>query len=249
MRVLPILISLLLSGCQTTYAPPAAFVKSTVHAGGYDIAAWTKLEDDFTPVRIYVEGDGHAYSATGRPSADPTPRSAFWREIAFNDPNPNVAYLARPCQYGLSAACSPSDWTDGRFSEALVKAMTDAVDKIASGRDVILIGYSGGALMSGLIMGQSSSSVVQWITVAGLLDHEAWTRQAGLAPLSKSLNLKAFPKVRQIHYFGTDDRVIDRSLFAGVPFAVPVEGAGHDKGFESIVKDIYALTAPKAGEP
>lgn len=247
MRKYLVLITLVLSGCQTAYVQPASFVKAPIHAGGYDITAWAKLRDDQSPVRIYLEGDGHSYSATGRPSADPTPKGTFWREIAFNDPNPNVAYLARPCQFGLSPACTVSDWTDGRFSASLVTAMTEAVERIASGRDVVLIGYSGGALLSGLIIERTSSRVVQWITVAGLLDHEAWTRQAGLAPLSKSMNLKPLPKVRQIHYFGTDDRVIDQTLFQNVPCAVPVDGAGHAEGWESTAADIYKLSISDGG--
>ena len=55
-------------------------------------------------------------------------------------------------------------------------------------RRIILIGYSGGALLCGLIINhyQEELNIVRWITIAGLLNHTRWTRHFGYNPLKKS---------------------------------------------------------------
>lgn len=54
------------------------------------------------------------------------------------------------------------------------------------------------------------------VTVAGVLDHELWTRNHYLSPLTGSLNADdAWPSltdIAQIHYVGSADEIIDESL-------------------------------------
>ena len=58
------------------------------------------LSSDSKILRVYIEGDGHAWESRTRPSADPTPRNAVTLRLAMADPGPGpVLYLARPCQY------------------------------------------------------------------------------------------------------------------------------------------------------
>lgn len=51
-------------------------------------------------LRVYIEGDGHAWQSRTRPSADPTPHNPVGLRLALADPSPApLLYLARPCQY------------------------------------------------------------------------------------------------------------------------------------------------------
>lgn len=179
----------------------------------YSIAFWVRNTDSSAPVHIYIEGDGHAFDARGRPTSDPTPRGTLVRDMAAADMTPNVAYLARPCQFIMSPACSVHDWTDGRFSERIIDEMSNAVTFIARGRPVVLIGYSGGAMASALIISRNPDlNVREWITIAGVLNHDDWTEYFGDAPLSESLSLHELPHVPQRHYVAPDDAVVPNSL-------------------------------------
>lgn len=238
MRFLFLLLPLFLAGCQTLSVPPA-FYRTDYSALGYTLASWQKDTGSGNLVRIYLEGDGHAFHHDGRVTSDPTPRGTFLRQIAFADPNPNVVYLARPCQFVMSARCTKKDWSTARFSEPIVSAVEETVTRIAAGREVVLIGYSGGALLSGLVIERGRVKVRRWVTLAGLLNHEKWTRTQRLTPLTESINLTKLPAVEQVHYYGAEDPVLPASLFVGVPGAKEVPGAGHDRGFESVLSDVY----------
>lgn len=179
----------------------------------YNIAYWAHDTDAAAPVRIYIEGDGHAFDASGRPTGNPTPRGTLVRDLAMRDTSPNVVYMARPCQFVMSPACTVHDWTDGRFSEKNIQVMSDAVRRVARGRPVILIGYSGGAMISGLIIEQNPNlNVREWITIAGVLNHSDWTEYFGDAPLAGSLNLNGLPRVSARHFVASNDSVVPRAL-------------------------------------
>ena len=164
------------------------------------------------PVYIYVEGDGYAFNSMGRATKDPTPNGTFMRELAFGDNRSNVVYLARPCQYIMSKVCSQVDWTTGRYSPRNVKATIEAIKQLSNGRPVVLIGFSGGALMSGLVIQNSNIKVDRWITISGLLNHTKWTKQLNLVPLTKSLDLKTLPQIKQIHIVGDKDNIVPKNI-------------------------------------
>lgn len=201
--------------------------------GDYNIAFWSRDTDETSPVHIYIEGDGHAFDQYGHPTSDPTPRGRLVRNMALQDASPNVAYLARPCQFIMSQSCKTSDWTSGRFSEKIVSEMSDAVRFIAHGRPVVLIGYSGGAMMSGLIIANNPDlDVREWITVAGILNHKDWTEELGDSPLSDSMNLDMLPHIPARHYVAERDSVVSKVLsvkWLGAENIITVHGATHDK--------------------
>ncbi|MBQ0013394.1 MAG: hypothetical protein KBS86_02405 [Proteobacteria bacterium] len=203
-----------------------------ISAGDYTIVSWGRLTNSTEPVYIYIEGDGHAFNASGRPTSDPTPRGTTMREIALRDHGSNVVYLARPCQFVLSDKCSVTDWTSGRFSSQIIESMSIAVKDIAQNRPIVLIGYSGGALVSGLIIHKHPElNVRKWVTIAGVLNHADWTEYFGDRPLSHSLNLGALPRVPQVHYVGENDKIVPLELSTkwidgALLYIVP--GASHD---------------------
>ncbi len=166
---------------------------------------------------IYIEGDGLAWLTKNTLSNDPTPIVPIGLELAVIHDNGNVAYLARPCQYtgGLNArSCSTSLWSEGRFSESVVAAMSEAVDLLKQqykATELRLIGFSGGGAVATLLAARRDD-VTSLVTVAGNLDHVAWTAHHRISPLSDSLNpvdyVQSLNTVNQVHFVGSDDQVV-----------------------------------------
>ncbi|MBO7508798.1 MAG: hypothetical protein J6T57_00790 [Alphaproteobacteria bacterium] len=208
-----IFIGLLLGACATTWNPAPGFKYVPISAGEYEIATYQKITNKTDTIHIYIEGDGHAFDAHGAPTADPTPHGTMVRDLAMRDGATNVAYVARPCQFIMSPKCSESDWTDGRFSKKIINTMSKAIKKVAGNRPIILIGYSGGAMISGLVIEQNPAMPVkEWITIAGVLNHHEWTRHFGDAPLTKSQDLQQMPNVPARHFIGMRDRIVPPEL-------------------------------------
>ena len=142
-----------------------------------------------------------------------------------------------------------ADWTTGRFSKTIIDSMdtaTHSLMKKARTNQAILIGFSGGAQVTGQIAARHPQQVKKWITIAGVLDTKAWTAYHGDTPLKESLNLKKnqLKSVNQIHYAGGNDDVVPPSLiqdFAGADKVVVVKKAGHGDGFESVYDAIYEV--------
>jgi len=203
-----------LTGCATTVLRlPDEFVYTPVHTDEFDIATWQKISDKTGPIRIYIEGDGYAFDAYGRPTNNPTPHGDAVRRMVAHDTAPNIVYMARPCQYITPDMCDVSDWTSGRFAPRIVSAMSNAVRRVAGARPIVLIGYSGGAMLSGLIITQNPDlNISQWITIAGVLNHADWTGYFGDTPLTDSVDLDELPRVPQRHYVAANDTVVPREL-------------------------------------
>lgn len=141
---------LLLSGCQSISVPPSYEYKE-IATRDFTIASWQKITEPNGTYKIYIEGDGYAFNAHGRPTQDPTPKGVLVRKLAFGDDSPNVIYLARPCQYVKSQICSQRHWTTARFAHEVVNAEYEAIKQIAGQHPVILIGFSGGVQIAGLV--------------------------------------------------------------------------------------------------
>ena len=213
MRYIIMCAFLVLVGCAGTWHAPVDFACTPVDSGEYEIATWQRMLDPSAPIHIYIEGDGHAFDSRGVPTNNPTPRGTFLRDLVVMDTAPNVVYMARPCQYIMSDGCNISDWTDGRFSESVIESVATAIRTIAGNRPVILVGYSGGAMVSGLvILRHPEINVRQWITIAGVLNHTDWTNYFGDSPLIKSLDMTQLPDVPQLHYVGADDDIVPLEL-------------------------------------
>lgn len=223
---------LFLCGCASAWNAPDDFVYRVIPAGNFDIATWGKITDASAPVHVYIEGDGHSFDSRGAPTGDPTPHSTFLRDLAMSDEASNVVYMARPCQFIMSDSCTQTDWTDGRFSKKVIDSMATAVSKVVQGRPLILIGYSGGAMVAGLMIETHDElNVKKWITIAGVLNHKIWTDYFGDSPLSASLSLEKLPDVPQIHYVAEKDKVVPTTLTYAVAApkdVVVVPGATHD---------------------
>ena len=206
---------LLLAACAGAgWTPPADFVFVPVKTEQYEIATWQKINNpENNKIHIYMEGDGNAFNAYGRPTSDPTPHGTLVRDMAARDNFDNVIYMARPCQFIIYASCEETDWTSGRFAQKIVDAESSVIKQIAGDKNITLIGYSGGAMISGLVIEQNPKlKIDKWITIAGVLNHEKWTQYFGDEKLTKSINLEKLPNVKQIHYIGEKDSVVPYEL-------------------------------------
>ncbi|MGH8352656.1 MAG: alpha/beta hydrolase [Pseudomonas sp.] len=168
-------------------------------------------------LRIYLEGDGHAWITASQPSLDPTPRELLMAGLALTDPRPSV-YLARPCQFIQSPRCAQRYWTQARFSSEVLGSLSQALDQLKrryGNRDFELIGYSGGGALA-LLLAAQRDDIAQVQTLAGNLSPRLWAQQLKLSPLEGSLEpldfaerLRALP---QRHFAGAADTVVTPQL-------------------------------------
>lgn len=199
-----------------------------------------------TRLRVYLEGDGHAWATATQPSLDPSPQNLLVPRLAVADPTPN-AYLARPCQFVMAAGCQSALWTNRRFSQEVVTRLSQALDQLKQrygNREFEIVGYSGGAALA-LLLAAQRNDVTQVQTLAGNLSPRLWATMKGLSPLEGSLDpldyrdrLASLP---QRHLIGEADPVIPGGLAEayqqalGSPLSqcVYVPAVSHDAGWET----------------
>ena len=190
---------------------------------------------------LYIEGDGYAWKNRVTPSQDPTPLQPVALRLALAQPAGNAAYLARPCQYvnKPSKPCAPRYWMGARFAPEVIAATSEAIDDL-KGRfgasQLTLVGYSGGAAVAALVAAQRHD-VQQLVSVAGNIDHAAWTTLHRLSPLRESLNplqvRTTLSAMSQWHFAGNLDRIVPprllKSWVQGLPNAhlVVIDGYDH----------------------
>lgn len=244
---LGLIIPLLSSAC-TTLQIPDDFVYQEIETPDFDFAVWQKITNPQLAYRIYIEGDGYAFNAAGQPTTDPTPNGTLMRNIAFGDTGANVVYMARACQFVQHKKCAQKYWTTARFAPEIIEAQANALKQIVHTNPVVLVGFSGGAQVAGLVaVTHPEIRVQKIITIAGNLDHPAWTEYHQVTPLSASMDLNnyadKFAAFSQIHYVGGKDDVmppfLNRNFVADKQNVTEVKDASHTSGWEKIIPDIY----------
>lgn len=215
---------------QLAHTP--GWAASLIATPAMNLRAWTpRTLTQADTLTIYIEGDGLSWVTSDQASDDPTPVDPIGLQLALRDPGRQAVYLARPCQYLTDAqreqACTRADWLEGRFSARLQQSMSAAVDVLKqryAARQLLLIGYSGGGAMAALLAAQRHD-VSMLITLAGNLDHRAWTQLHRLTPLTGSLNpadyIGPLTGVRQFHLVGDRDRNIAPELIDNFAAAFP----------------------------
>ncbi len=265
-RPVPVMVLLLailaiLGGCADQRRHLALEVALGAHltgawipAGSTRLMSFSRIERPGGDLTVYIEGDGFAYATRDQISPDPTPRTPLVLRLVAQDPVDNVAYLARPCMYGdpehpLPGCQNAQRWTTGRFSEAVVSAMDHGLDVLkgnAQAAHLHLIGFSGGGAIAALLAARRTD-VASLRTLAGNLDHVAFTRFHHVTPLTDSLNpVQIAPQLAhlpQIHFIGADDPIIPAQVIAHFVTAlgdghcvqvVTVPGVTHDDGWAAV---------------
>lgn len=196
----------------------AGWEKQVFRTARFDLTGYVRITNPADAgLAVFIEGDGLSYISRTEISSDPTPERPVALEMAVRHPASNVLYLARPCQYaeGLRRrGCEPLYWTTGRFAPEAVAAMNQAIDQAVAAyafRAVMLYGYSGGGTMAALLAARRKD-VSALVTVAGVLDHQAWTSHFGDSPLRYSLNpaddAGILRGIAQRHFIGERDKTV-----------------------------------------
>ncbi|MBM3105804.1 alpha/beta hydrolase [Pseudomonas sp. V1] len=212
----------------------------------FQIQALVPKGASYNTLRVYIEGDGHAWATRTQPSTDPTPRASFMATYAAADPAPAV-YLARPCQFVSSAKCKPALWTSERFGKASVDAMSSALNNLKARYQVRafdLVGYSGGAAIA-LILAGERDDIRQVQTIAGNVDPGTWAKVKHLTPLGGSISPLDYSarlaELPQQHLIGAQDQVVPGDVLEAYQLQVQprcsstvvIPGATHSTGFDS----------------
>lgn len=241
-KIVIVFMGLVLCGCSVIRVP-GDFVYKEIKTNTFNLASWQKINNPNAKYKIYIEGDGYAYDYYGRATENPTPRGKLVREIAFGDKNENVVYLARACQFVSSKMCEKKYWTTARFAPEIIEAQYDAIKQIVGNNRVVLVGFSGGAQIAGLVGVYKQGLVVEKIiTIAGNLDHKSWVDYHNLSKFDKSLNLADyyddFIKIPQVNYVGENDDIVPpflvKEFIRNDDLVVRIEGATHNSGWNAI---------------
>lgn len=220
----------LLTGCATdragiaeALAAPAQLRHEQIPAGDFILTAYTRITQPEQPLRVYLEGDGLAWISRTQPSSDPTPRNPVGLALAAQDPGPNVAYLARPCQYTPMASnpqCATAWWTSKRYAPEVVVSLSAALDQLsarAPGQPLELVGYSGGGALA-VLLAARRQDIASLRTVAGNLDTEFVNQLHGVSAMPLSLNpiadARRVAHIPQQHVSGAEDTIVPPSVAA-----------------------------------
>lgn len=242
MKLISLVSGLLLAACMSLPTPDERRQSTDTEAQRHGWMPWRLSAGDFTlmtylpetpspseHLSIYIEGDGLAWITGTQPSSDPTPRTPLALQLALAQPDGAAAYLGRPCQYANAEAthCPSRYWKEARFAPEVIASANQAIDalKLRFGATrLTLVGYSGGGAVAALVAARRDD-VETLVTVAGNLDHQAWTTYHRIQPLTGSLNpLTHSAKlngIRQVHFAGGKDDNITPELVKGFADGFP----------------------------
>lgn len=254
-------IIILLSACSSTLwtsdiqlantiSEPARLTSNTYKAGQFILHSRERFDKPGEDLSIYIEGDGLAWVSRTEPSRDPTPDNPIGLRLAAIDKATNVIWIARPCQYTNAVenpSCKQKYWTSGRLSPEIVASVDLAITAAktsAKAKKIHLIGYSGGGGLA-LLIAARRNDVATIRTVAGNIDHEAFTSFHRVTPMSQSMDpatvARSINRIPQWHFYGEDDKVVPKLIGetymrkAGSKSCSQIRvitGVSHDRGWE-----------------
>lgn len=265
-NIILILLAGLLAGCIASPRENADRIASSAGLSRHDIetslftlTAYTRISQKGQPLHVYIEGDGMAWVSRSQPSSDPTPHHPLALILAAQDPAPNVAYLARPCQFTppeRNPHCRVAWWTGKRFAPEVIDSLSQAIDQIkvrSHSSTLVLIGYSGGGAVAALLAEQRND-IQSLRTVAGYLDVAWVNQQHNVSAMPESLNpidnARRLAHLPQIHFSGEDDKIISPEVAkrfvnqTGIQCAKAkqIAGMSHQGPWESEWPRLLAIT-------
>lgn len=229
------------------------FIQESLQAGEFNLTLFkNRVESEH--LHIYFGGDGIPFIRHQFKTANPTPIKGVTPKLMALDTTESV-YIARPCYYltKMPQRCTSDIWTDGRYSETVVKALTNAVRLLLNRKtykSVAIIGFSGGGTLATLVAEQVPQ-ITKVITIAANLDTDLWTTLKGYTPLKNSINPTLLKQLRidiaRIHLAGLKDRSVSISVInsfiekhGGELHTFP--DFNHNCCWESVWNDFLVLT-------
>jgi predicted esterase len=233
-------------------ANAANFKRTTINTSSFKLFSVNKIKTSQGTLRIYLEGDGHAWATRYRISKNPTPRNPVALTLASVDPADNIIYLARPCQYwptNSQSNCQNSYWTDARYSREVVDALHQAINQLLTKgqwNQLELVGFSGGATLA-LLVASERDDVTSIRTIAGNLSPTAFVRHHKVSPMRRSLDplntVDHLANIPQRHFIGAKDKVVVPSISADYRQTLPhqrcfnlvnIATASHTQGWREL---------------
>lgn len=236
LRFAPLIIAILISGCglgrlgidgrevADDIAEAAGLQRAELTDGTFLLRVYHRgLVQRTTPLHVYIEGDGRAWKSRRRLSRDPTPKEPMALRMAARDRAAAVMYIGRPCQYlneRQLQRCDKKYWSSHRYGEQVIAASKHVIDwamSRARGADsrLLLVGYSGGGQVAAQVAARRPDNT-RLVTVAGNIDHVAWTTFHRHTPLKGSLNASDYGDVLrdvpQWHFVGGEDEIVPASV-------------------------------------
>ena len=180
---------------------------------------WTKpaipaeaKTENLEVLRIYIHGDGQPWLGATRIAADPSPKFLPAYELWQQD-SAHAVLLGRPCYFSVQdKRCNAGYWTNARYSEEVVLSLAALVSHLSEkhkDKDIWLVGFSGGGALAALVANRVEQVNVL-ITLAAVLDTDAWTDYHDYSPLDHSLNPASIalrPELKQVHFVGEKDDI------------------------------------------
>jgi hypothetical protein len=138
-KIFPILLSIILIGCipsaqeaktkANSIAAVHGMAERTIPTKYFQLQTYLKYNSDTAPLRVYIEGDGRAFTSHGGVSSDPTPRDGLVMKLISRDQHPNILYLARPCQYTITEKegdpiCYSEAWDEQQIAKTATPDMS-----------------------------------------------------------------------------------------------------------------------------
>ena len=228
-----------LAGASRT-ASQAGLAASVVQGAGYQHQIFVGSSLNTALLFVFIDGDGSPWRHGGSyVSRDPTPHRALALGLAAQTPG-GVIYLGRPCFFSArkDSACEPRLWTSDRYSAPVVESMAAVINRLARAnhaRCLVLVGYSGGGVLS-VLMAPLVPSTCAVITIAADLDVDAWTHWHHYLPLTGSLNPATQPPldshIAQWHLVGDRDTNVPPEISARYLDRLPNEHLWHFSTFD-----------------
>ncbi|MCK5892852.1 MAG: hypothetical protein KAG53_00255 [Endozoicomonadaceae bacterium] len=185
----------------------------------FPLQTFQALSRSNSTLRVYIEGDGQAWISRYRASQDPIPYELTLSELMHQDTYSERVYLARPCQFVWSEYCEIPVWTSLRYSQPMVDALNEALDKLkikGPYQHIELIGFSGGGTLA-LLLAAGREDVTSVRTVAGNLSPHFVNRFHGVSATPDSLDPTNFSTtlatIPQLHFIGGKDSIITSDVY------------------------------------
>lgn len=215
--------------------------KEIIKTTNFYLLTYFKITDSNSALHVYVEGDGFAWKNRYLVSENPTPKNPLALRLATNDKNPNVLYIARPCQYvdfKIDKMCEEKFWTNARFAKSVIDSTNEVITKFEKDnkiKKVNLFGYSGGGGVVVLVASQRND-VASITTLGGNLNHKKLMELQEVSPLDESMDaidvIEKVKNIPQFHLIGAKDETVLPEIV--IDFVKKVNLAGGNAKFKII---------------